>query len=69
MSATSLIRNGTHFVNDRLWTPAHERLLKRAASYPEVERILVNPGHQEEALRHGDRRSRLAEEDQAVLGP
>ena len=44
MSATSLIRNGTHFVNDRLWTPAHERLLKRAASYPEVERILVNPG-------------------------
>ena len=27
-----------------LWTPAHARLLKRAASYPEVERILVNPG-------------------------
>ena len=31
-------------VDDRLWTPAHERLLKRAASYPEVERILVHPG-------------------------
>ena len=27
-----------------LWTPAHARLLKRAASYPEVERIFVNPG-------------------------
>ena len=44
MSARSLIKDGTHFVDDRLWTPAHERLLKRAASYPEVERILVNPG-------------------------
>jgi penicillin-insensitive murein endopeptidase len=44
MSAVSLIKKGSHFVDDRLWTPAHERLLKRAASYPEVERILVNPG-------------------------
>ncbi|MGS1095079.1 penicillin-insensitive murein endopeptidase [Aquamicrobium terrae] len=44
MSATSLVNEKTHRVIDRLWTPAHERLLKRAASYPEVERILVNPG-------------------------
>jgi penicillin-insensitive murein DD-endopeptidase len=44
MSAVSMIKKGSHFVDDRLWTPAHERLLKRAASYPEVERILVNPG-------------------------
>jgi len=44
MSATSLVNEKTHLVIDRLWTPAHERLLKRAASYPEVERILVNPG-------------------------
>ncbi|MBE7182905.1 MAG: penicillin-insensitive murein endopeptidase [Methylobacterium mesophilicum] len=40
----SLVNEKTHLVIDRLWTPAHERLLKRAASYPEVERILVNPG-------------------------
>jgi len=30
-------------INDRVWTPAHARLLMRAASYPEVERIFVNP--------------------------
>ena len=44
MSATSLVNEKTHRVIDRLWTRAHERLLQRAASYPEVERILVNPG-------------------------
>jgi penicillin-insensitive murein endopeptidase len=44
MSATSLVDEKTHRVIDRLWTPAHARLLKRAASYPQVERILVNPG-------------------------
>ncbi|WP_280820548.1 penicillin-insensitive murein endopeptidase [Pseudaminobacter soli (ex Li et al. 2025)] len=44
MSATSLVNEKTHLVIDKLWSPAHERLLKRAASYPEVERILVNPG-------------------------
>ena len=44
MSATSMIRKGALTVDNRLWTPAHARLLKRAASYPEVERILVHPG-------------------------
>ena len=44
MSATLMVDERTHRVIDRLWTPAHTRLLKRAASYGEVERILVNPG-------------------------
>ncbi|MCX7305863.1 MAG: penicillin-insensitive murein endopeptidase [Hyphomicrobiales bacterium] len=44
ISAQSLVDEKTHRVIDRYWTPAHARLLKRAASYPEVERILVNPG-------------------------
>ncbi len=44
MEPTSLVNEKTHRVIDKLWTPAHEKLLKRAASYPEVERILVNPG-------------------------
>ncbi|WFU09072.1 penicillin-insensitive murein endopeptidase [Rhizobium sp. CB3090] len=30
-------------INDKVWTPEHARLLMRAASYPEVERIFVNP--------------------------
>jgi penicillin-insensitive murein endopeptidase len=44
MSATSMIRKGALTVDDRLWTSAHAGLLRRAASYPEVERILVHPG-------------------------
>lgn len=44
MSAVSLVNEKTHLVKNNLWTPAHMRLLKQAASYPEVERILVNPG-------------------------
>ncbi len=44
MSATSMIRKGGLTVDDRLWTPAHAGLLRRAANYPEVERILVHPG-------------------------
>jgi len=44
MSARSMIRKGGLTVDDRVWTPAHARLLKRAASYPEVERVLVHPG-------------------------
>ena len=38
-----LARNSLH-VDDRKWTPAHAAVLRRAASYPDVERILVHPG-------------------------
>ncbi|MGB6118762.1 MAG: penicillin-insensitive murein endopeptidase [Mesorhizobium sp.] len=44
ISATLMVDPKTHRVYDKLWTPAHTQLLKRAASYPEVERILVNAG-------------------------
>jgi penicillin-insensitive murein DD-endopeptidase len=44
MSAVSVIRKNALTVDDRIWTAAHARLLRRAASYPEVERILVHPG-------------------------
>jgi penicillin-insensitive murein DD-endopeptidase len=44
MEPRSLIKKGGLTVDDSLWTPAHAKLLKRAASYPEVERIFVNPG-------------------------
>ena len=30
-------------LDDKRWDPVYARLLKRAASYPEVERIFVNP--------------------------
>ena len=44
ISATSMLADGTLLVDPNLWTPAHGRLIMRAASYPEVERIFVHPG-------------------------
>lgn len=44
VSAISMLASNSLYVDDRKWTPAHEALLRRAASYPEVERILVHPG-------------------------
>jgi penicillin-insensitive murein endopeptidase len=44
VSAVSMIKKKGLTVDDKVWTPAHVRLLRRAASYREVERILVHPG-------------------------
>jgi len=45
ISATSLLVPGTNFDLDMSkWPDGLDRVLKRAASYPEVQRILVNPG-------------------------
>ena len=44
ISATSMLKKNAFLtVDDRIWTPAHARILMRAASYPEVQRIFVNP--------------------------
>ncbi|MGQ2907781.1 MAG: penicillin-insensitive murein endopeptidase [Aliihoeflea sp.] len=40
----SMLRDGELTVDDRKWSPAHAGILRRAASYREVERILVHPG-------------------------
>lgn len=42
LSATSMLGSKTT-VNERIWSLSHVRLIRRAASYPEVERILVHP--------------------------
>ena len=44
ISAVSVIRKKGLTVDENIWTPEHMRLLRRAASYPEVERLLVHPG-------------------------
>ena len=44
ISATSMLKKNTLFVDDRVWTQAHARVLMRAASYPQVERIFIHPG-------------------------
>ena len=38
-------------INDKIWTEAHARLIKRAASYPEVARIFVHPPIKAELCR------------------
>lgn len=44
VSAVSMLKDDSLHVDDRKWTSAHEGLLRRAASYPQVERIFVHPG-------------------------
>lgn len=43
-SAISVLRKGTLHVDPNIWTSAHGRLLRRAASYRQVERLFVHPG-------------------------
>lgn len=43
MSAISMLAADMVSVNPRVWGEGQEKLIKRAASYPEVERILVHP--------------------------
>ena len=44
LAATSMLGKGSLEVDPAVWTDRHARLIKRAASYPEVERVLVHPG-------------------------
>lgn len=43
VSATSMLDKTNLAVNPQVFTPNHVKLIKRAASYPEVERVLVHP--------------------------
>jgi penicillin-insensitive murein endopeptidase len=43
LAATSMLAADGVSVDPKLWTDAHVRLIKRAASYPQVERVLVHP--------------------------
>jgi len=48
LSATFMLTPDHLAVNRETWTDAHVRLIKRAASYREVERILVHPAIKKE---------------------
>jgi penicillin-insensitive murein endopeptidase len=43
LSAISMLADDRVSVNPQVWSEAHVRLLKRVASYPQVERVLVHP--------------------------
>lgn len=40
----SVLKKDTLYVDGRKWTKSHERLILRAASYSNVERVFVHPG-------------------------
>jgi penicillin-insensitive murein endopeptidase len=42
LSATLMVKSRTE-IDKKVWTEDHARLIKRAASYPEVARIFVHP--------------------------
>jgi penicillin-insensitive murein endopeptidase len=42
-SAVSMLAEDGVSVDPKIWTPDHAKLIKRAASYPEVARIFVHP--------------------------
>lgn len=43
LAATSMLAEDRVSINPQTWTEAHGRIIARAASYPEVERVLVHP--------------------------
>jgi penicillin-insensitive murein endopeptidase len=43
MSATSMLADDPTMVSSDRWTEGHKNIIKRAASYSEVERVLVHP--------------------------
>ncbi|CAN5146157.1 penicillin-insensitive murein endopeptidase [soil metagenome] len=56
IKATVVVKDHQH-MNYDVWTEAHARLIRRAASYPQVERIFVHPPIKAELCRWatGDR--------------
>jgi penicillin-insensitive murein endopeptidase len=44
LSATSMLGGDNLTVDPGVWTLGHARLIRRAASFPVVERVLVHPG-------------------------
>lgn len=43
LSATNMVADNQLSVNPKAWTASHVKVLSRASSYPEVDRILVHP--------------------------
>lgn len=43
-SAISVLKKNTLFVDPKIWTSAHAKLIARAANFDRVERLFVHPG-------------------------
>lgn len=55
LSATFMLTKNQLAVNRKVWTAAHARLIKRAASYRAVQRVLVHPAIKKELCRTAGR--------------
>jgi penicillin-insensitive murein endopeptidase len=44
ISATSMLKGDSLYVDPKIWTKGQEAILRTAANYPQVERIFVHPG-------------------------
>jgi len=61
MSATYMLTKDQLSVNPKVWSREREKLIKRVASYPEVQRVLVHPAIKKQlCLSAGTDRSWLA---------
>ena len=56
-SAISVLKPNTRTLNESVWTDGHFNLIKRAASYREVQRVLVHPAIKQKLCQRagGDR--------------
>ena len=61
ISATSMLSKEIVSVNRKVWTDSHVKIIKRAASYPAIERVLVHPAIKKALCE-------AADEDKAWLG-
>jgi penicillin-insensitive murein endopeptidase len=52
IAATSMLGADGVLVDPAVFTPAHARVILRAASYPETERVLVHPGIKKALCAH-----------------
>lgn len=52
LAATSMLGQDGILVDPGIWTEQHARLILRAASYPQVERVLVHPGIKKALCAH-----------------
>ena len=68
ISAIAVVETGPHEVHPNIWTDAHFRLIKRAASHRAVETHLGRAGNQEKTVRDRARGQTLAAQDPALLG-
>lgn len=58
ISAKSMLAADKVSVDDKIWTPEHGKLIKRAASYPEVARIFVHPAIKKKLCDTADEKER-----------